>query len=133
MYYTDSGARTIWAFDFDAATGQISNQRVFAVDEDCFPDGLTVDAAGGVWSAKWDGGRVVRYSPDGSISESIAVPVSRPTSCMFGGADLDVLYVTSARVGLPAAELAATPAGAVLATKPGVHGIAETNAIPPSD
>lgn len=128
MYYTDSGARTIWAYDFDAATGAVSNQRAFATDEDCFPDGLTVDAEGGVWSAKWDGGRVVRYAPDGTLSESIEAPVSRPTSCMFGGANLDVLYVTTARVGLDSRELDVTPAGSVLAARPGVRGLAEVPA-----
>jgi L-arabinonolactonase len=128
MYHTDSSVGTIWAFDYDSATAAMSNRRVFAVDDDCEPDGLTVDAEGGVWSAKWDGARVVRYSPDGSISEVIDSPVSRPTSCMFGGPDLDTLYVTSARAGLDDAELAATPAGSVLAVCPGVSGLPETEA-----
>ena len=125
MYYTDSGPRTIWAFDFDPVTGTPSDRRVFATDVDYFPDGLTVDAEGGVWSAKWAGGRVVRYDADGSVSAVITAPVSKPTSCMFGGPDLDILYVTSARVGLDAAELAGSPAGSVLAVEPGVVGIPE--------
>jgi sugar lactone lactonase YvrE len=125
MYYTDSGPRTIWAFDFDPETGTPANRRVFATDSDQFPDGLTVDAEGGVWSAKWDGSRVVRYEPDGSVSTVIDAPVSRPTSCMFGGPHLGILYVTSARVGLDADELAATPAGSVLAIEPGVAGLPE--------
>lgn len=125
MYYTDSGPRTIWAFDFDPVTGTPSDRRVFATDVDHYPDGLTVDAEGGVWSAKWAGGRVVRYDADGSVSAVITAPVSKPTSCMFGGPDLDILYVTSARVGLDAAELAESPAGSVLAIEPGVSGIPE--------
>lgn len=126
MYYTDSGPQTIWAFDFDAPSGRVSNRRVFATDDDCYPDGLTVDAEGGVWSAKWDGSRVVRYAPDGSVTAVVEAPVSRPTSCMFGGPDLDTLYVTSARVGLDPHERDSTPAGCVLAVDPGVVGIAET-------
>jgi len=125
MYYADSGPRTIWAFDFDPDTAAISNRRVFATDDDCYPDGLTVDSLGGVWSCKWAGGRVVRYEPDGSVSEVVDAPVSKPTSCMFGGPDLGTLYVTSARKGLDDDELAATPAGAVLAVVPGVTGLAE--------
>lgn len=132
MYFTDSAARTIWSFDFDAESGAMSNRRVFATDDDCAPDGLTVDAEGGVWSAKWDGGRVVRYAPDGAVSAIIAAPVSRPTSCMFGGTDLELLYVTSARAGLDEHECSATPAGAVLAVEPGVRGLAETAAAIPS-
>lgn len=128
MYYTDSGPRTIWAFDFDEATGDVSNQRIFATDDDCYPDGLTVDAEGGVWSAKWGGSRVVRYDVDGTVTEQIATPVTQPTSCMFGGPDLDVLYVTTAAVGLEPGEVAATPAGSVLAVRPGVRGLAESPA-----
>lgn len=131
MYLTDSAVRTIWAFDFDVEGASLSNRRVFAVDTDCEPDGLTVDAEGGVWSAKWNGGRVVRYSPDGAISEVIQTPVSRPTSCAFGGSDLDILYVTSASVGLDDEERSSTPAGAVLAIMPGVRGLAEAEAYVP--
>lgn len=129
MYYTDSGPRTIWAFDFDVETGSATNRRVFATDEGCAPDGLTVDASGGVWSAKWGGSKVVRYEPDGTVSETVESPASQPTSCMFGGPDLDILYVTTAQVGLDAAELSATPAGSVLAVQPGVSGLPETPAV----
>lgn len=132
MYFTDSAAGTIWAFDFDEASGEMSDQRVFATDDDCAPDGLTVDAEGGVWSAKWDGSRVVRYSADGEISAVVVAPVSRPTSCMFGGPELSTLYVTSARAGLAADELATTPAGSVLAVEPGVRGLPERPASVPA-
>ncbi len=132
MYYTDSGARTIWAFDFDRPTGSIDNRRVFATDTDCYPDGLTVDAEGGVWSAKWGGSRVVRYEPDGRVSEVVASPASQPTSCMFGGSDLGTLFVTTARVGVAAEELAATPAGSVLAAQLGVFGLRESPAVIPT-
>ena len=128
MYLTDSAIGTIWAYDFDSDTARMTNRRTFAVDNDCEPDGLTVDAEGGVWSAKWDGGRVVRYDADGVISEVVEIPVSRPTSCSFGGPGLDTLFVTSASVGLDEDECASTGAGAVFAMTPGVIGIAETEA-----
>jgi len=129
MYVTDSAIRTIWEFDFDVETGTLENRRVFAVDDDCEPDGLTVDAEGGVWSAKWNGSRVVRYDANGAISETVDAPVSRPTSCMFGGPDLGTLYVTSASVGLDDAERSSTPAGSVLAVRPGVRGLPEVEAV----
>lgn len=128
MYVTDSAVRTIWAFDFDAESATLENRRVFAMDSDCAPDGLTVDAEGGIWSAKWGGSKVVRYDPDGSISETVHAPVAQPTSCMFGGRELDTLYVTSARVGLDETERSSTPAGSVLAVQPGVRGLPEVEA-----
>ena len=125
MYYTDSGPQTIWAFDFDPETATATDRRVFATDRDHYPDGLTVDAEGGVWSAKWDGSQVVRYDSEGRVSAVVEAPVARPTSCMFGGPSLDTLYVTSARFGLSRDELVGTPAGSVLAVQPGVAGIVE--------
>lgn len=109
MYYTDSATRTIQAYDFDVATGEMTRPRVFAVDTDCVPDGLTVDADGFIWGAKWDGGRLVRYAPDGSVDRVITMPVPRPTSIAFGGPDLQTLFVTTARTGLSAPELAQAP------------------------
>jgi sugar lactone lactonase YvrE len=129
MYVTDSGVQTIWAFDYDLEHGELTNQRVFATDEDCAPDGLTVDAEGGVWSAKWDGARVVRYDPDGTVSAVIEMPASRPTSCAFGGPNLDTLYVTSASVGLDDQEIEDTAAGSVFAAQTGVFGLRETPAV----
>ncbi|MGH1489597.1 MAG: SMP-30/gluconolactonase/LRE family protein, partial [Acidimicrobiales bacterium] len=86
-------------------------------------------AEGGVWSAKWDGSRVVRHAPDGSTTLVVQSPANRPTSCAFGGPNLDILYVTTARAGLSDAELSKTPAGSVLATQPGVRGLPEIPAI----
>ncbi len=97
--------------------------RVFATDTDCSPDGLVVDAEGGVWSAKWDGWRIVRYTPDGSVDRVVELPVQRPTAAAFGGPGLDILFVTSATGGIAAADLAGQPlAGLVLALDPGVRG-----------
>jgi len=127
MYHTDTTTRTISAYDFDAATGTISAGRTFATDEDCYPDGLTVDADGYVWSAKWDGWRIVRYAPDGAIDRVLPMPVQRPSCVAFGGPDLDRLYITSARVHLSEHALAAGPlAGTVLVLDgTGVTGQAE--------
>lgn len=129
MYYTDSDVRQIWAYDFDAATGAIANRRIFVQlpETDGVPDGLTVDAEGFVWSAVWDGWRVVRYDPDGKVEREIKMPVQRPTSCMFGGANMDELYFTSARIDLTDEDLKSQPlAGGLFRLKPGVKGIAET-------
>jgi sugar lactone lactonase YvrE len=115
MYHTDSTTRTIRAYAFDAAAGTIDDGRTFVVDDDCYPDGLTVDADGYVWSAKWDGWRVVRYDPAGKIDRVLPMPVQRPTAVAFGGPELDRLYVTSARANLSPSALAAGPlAGALL-------------------
>ena len=123
MYYTDSIARRIQAFDFDAATGTITNPRVFAEDPpEYVPDGLTVDADGCVWAAKWNGHRVLRYAPDGCVLADYRFPVARMTSCMFAGPGLRTLVVTSA-VG-PAGD--EPLAGRVFLLDPGVAGLAET-------
>lgn len=125
MYHTDSLARTIWLYDYDPDTAAVSNRRVFARLEegDGFPDGLCVDAEGCVWSAIWDGGRILRFDPDGRIERVLPLPVPRPTACCFGGAGLGTLYVTSARIGLDGVRLRDAPlSGAVFATVPGVRG-----------
>jgi sugar lactone lactonase YvrE len=103
-YYTDSGQRTIWKMRVGA--DGVRSREIFVEDTDCFPDGLTVDADGCVWSAKWDGSRVVRYTPDAKIDRIVELPVSRPTSVMFGGDDLTDLYITSARTGVPSEAMA---------------------------
>jgi sugar lactone lactonase YvrE len=120
LYFTDS-AGTITAFDME--DGLPVRPRIFATDDDCSPDGLVVDAEGGVWSAKWDGWRIVRYAPDGRIDRVVELPVQRPTAAAFGGPDLDTLFITSATGGIDAADLARQPlAGLVLALDPGVRG-----------
>jgi sugar lactone lactonase YvrE len=127
MYFCESFAHVIHAYDFDAATGEIANRRPFtSVNTESFPDGLTVDAEGFVWSAQPVFGRIVRYDPAGKMERIIELPVSRGTSVMFGGPNLDTLYVTTMRTTLDDAQLAEEPlAGCLLAIKPGVRGIAE--------
>lgn len=130
MYYCDTRPRTIWEYDFDSATGAIENRREFIVVPDAegegAPDGLTVDSEGFIWSARWGGWKVCRYDPDGKLEREVRVPAARVTSVMFGGPDLDDLYITSARTGLSDSELQAQPhAGSVFRLRPGVKGLPE--------
>lgn len=103
FYTSDSAAQEILAFDHDPESGVLTERRVFAstVSAGCYPDGSAVDSDGYLWNAQWAGSRVVRYAPDGSIDRIVQLPVSRPTSCAFGGPDLKTLFITSARIGLP--------------------------------
>lgn len=100
MYLTDSGKKTIWAFDFDSDNLEIANRRVFTRDKNYYPDGLVVDSKGSLWSAKWDGSCIVKYSQNGEVEEKVTLPVKRPTSITFGGKNLEKLFVTSASYGL---------------------------------
>jgi len=102
MYYTDSAPRVIYAYDFDLENGAIENRRDFVRVplSEGFPDGLTVDSEGFVWSAQWDGWQITRYDPAGKVDRVIPIPVQRPTSCTFGGPCMDQLYITSAWTGL---------------------------------
>lgn len=130
MYFTDSPRRTVYAYDFDFLSGNITNRRPFITLDanDGTPDGLTVDEDGCLWVAVWDAWRVTRYSPEGHEMVSIKMPVPRPTSCCFGGANLDTLYVTSASVRLNEEALASAPlSGSLFAIRiPGVRGLPET-------
>jgi sugar lactone lactonase YvrE len=125
LYHVDSTRRLVRAHDFDPEAGVVGPGRVFVSDEDqpWFPDGVTVDDEGFVWNCKWDGGRIVRYAPDGGVDRVIFLPVPRPTRCAFVGADLSALAVTSARIGLDDATLAASPlSGHVLVLDPDTRG-----------
>jgi sugar lactone lactonase YvrE len=129
MYYVDSPVRRVDVFDYDPATGRADHRRPFA-DLSAFdgvPDGLTVDADGCLWVAVWGGGVLRRLAPDGSQDSVIAVPVSQPTSCAFGGPGMTDLYVTTASVGLSEAELSEQPlAGRLLRLHPGPVGLPST-------
>ena len=98
VYYVDTTRSRIWAYDFDAATGEFSNRRDLVVfeGEEGFPDGLTVDAEGYIWQAMWGGGCVIRIDPDGKEERRISFPATQTSSAMFGGKDLNELYVTTA-------------------------------------
>jgi sugar lactone lactonase YvrE len=127
FYFSDSMAQIIWAFDFDAASGDISNMRVLNDSKaHGYPDGATVDADGYLWSARWDGRCVLRIDPKGRIDRIVEVPVQRPTCVGFGGDRLDVMYITSSRAHLTREEIAERPLnGGVLCFNPGVKGMSK--------
>ena len=125
-FYVNDSPRAMFVADYDPASGRASAPFVFADASAApgFPDGMAVDAEGFLWNARWDGAGLARFAPDGGLDRFVPMPVSRPTSCVFGGAALDTLYVTSARIGLDAAALAKEPrAGAIFAVDVGVRGL----------
>jgi D-xylonolactonase len=129
MYHTDSAPGTIYAFDV-SENGELSARRVFIQfgEGDGHPDGMTVDSDGNLWVCFWDGWCLRRISPQGDILDRIPMPVQRPTSCAFGGPDLDRLYVTSARLGIDADSLAMQPcAGGLFLVEAGARGIAQAS------
>jgi sugar lactone lactonase YvrE len=138
MYYNDSPMRRIDMFDYDQATGEAFQRRVFADLSaiDGLPDGLTVDADGYVWVAMFGGGTLRRFTPAGRPDAVVPLPVSQPTSCAFGGAGLADLFVTTAYRDLNEAQRKAEPlAGRLLRLRPGPVGLPSTTAeaVIPSD
>jgi sugar lactone lactonase YvrE len=128
FYFTDSWSGEISAYDYDQATGNISNKRTFAKMTEAGGafDGATVDAEGGVWSAHVYVGKVVRYLPDGTVDRVIEMPVMKVPSCMFGGPNLDILYITSmAKPPLPRFPGDGVHRGALFA----IHGLG-VNGVP---
>jgi L-arabinonolactonase len=128
MYLCDTWARRIFVYDFDTDDGALRNRRLFAElpENKGFPDGLTVDANGCIWSAHYDGWRITRYAPDGKVDRVIRMPVQHVTSLTFGGPGFGTLYVTSAHLRLSEEERnRQRVAGHVFALQPGVRGIAE--------
>jgi len=98
VYFADSWSGEIWAYDYDIATGSVSNRRTFTkvdMSGGGAADGSTVDSEGYVWNAGVYVGKLFRYAPDGSVDRVIDMPVKKVTSVMFGGPNLDILYVTS--------------------------------------
>jgi sugar lactone lactonase YvrE len=128
MYFADTLRSTIWAFDYDPPSGEMSNRRIFRDmrDHPGHPDGSAVDVEGCLWNCEYGGWRVVRYRPNGEIDRAIRLPVSQPTCCCFGDADLRTLYVTSASQQLSPEQLAQQPlAGSVFAIRLDVAGLPE--------
>lgn len=128
MYFADSPTGAIRVCDFDKDEGRIGEPRIFAVPGSApgFPDGATVDAEGYLWSARWRGGCLARYAPDGSLDRTVALPVSGVTSCAFTGPRLDTIIITSATAGLTVEEQKAEPlAGGIFTYAPGVKGLPE--------
>ncbi len=120
LYHADSAARLVYAFDIGPG-GALDRKRAHIrfADADGYPDGMTVDAQGGLWIAHWDGGRVTRFRPDGRADRHIALPVSRVTSVAFFGPDLDRMAITTAAIGRDEEPLA----GALFVADAGVGGL----------
>lgn len=120
-YYNDTDTGRTDVFDYDPEAG-LTNRRPFVeMPDGGRPDGLTVDADGGVWVALANAGAVHRYSPGGALEAIVRLPVPKVTACTFGGPDLDRLFVTTSREGLDPGEHPA--AGALFMTRPGVTGL----------
>jgi len=126
MYHIDSPTRRVTAYDYDLETGGMARPRtvVEIPQGEGLPDGMTVDEEGMLWIAQWDGWQVSRWDPaTGAKIDSIPVPAARATSCTFGGADYDELYITTARIGQSDQQLEEQPhAGGLFRIKPGVKG-----------
>ena len=127
MYFIDSPTQQVVAFDFNLEMGTLSNQRVVIEipKEAGLPDGMTIDSDGKLWIALWGGSQVAQWDPvSGQCLRQIPVPASQVASCAFGGPNLDVLYITTARIGLSPTDLATQPqAGGLFKTQPGVRGV----------
>lgn len=128
LYVCDTWVRRIYRCAYDPVSGKVDDRELFAElsPDSGFPDGLTVDAEGFVWSAHYDGWRITRYAPDGHVDRVLTMPVRHVTSLTFGGPELRTLYVTSASLRLSDEERQAQPlAGHVFAFEPGVAGLPE--------
>eukprot|EP00998_Keelungia_sp_KM082_P006353 NODE_2607_length_1027_cov_32.075556_g2588_i0.p1 GENE.NODE_2607_length_1027_cov_32.075556_g2588_i0~~NODE_2607_length_1027_cov_32.075556_g2588_i0.p1 ORF type:complete len:327 (-),score=42.44 NODE_2607_length_1027_cov_32.075556_g2588_i0:47-964(-) len=131
MYWTDTPTHEIYAWDFDGATGEISNKRVVVTIDPKVghPDGFTIDADDNLWICLWGGSSVVCYrpvtndaGPAGELLKTIPIPAEQVTSCAFGGENLDELYVTTASCGLGDKKAAQPDAGKLFVVPREVHG-----------
>ena len=126
LYFADTRAYTIWRFDFDLAEGRISNRRVFVeTNAPARPDGACVDADGFLWNAHFAGACLVRYAPDGRVDRVVDLPVGNPTSCCFGGDNLDILFVTSASDAVLTGAHPSDVCGKLIALDVGSRGLPE--------
>lgn len=134
FYFADTPSGEIRTCGYDADGHLTGEPTLFAkAGGGGFPDGATVDAEGCLWNAEWGSGRVVRYTPAGKVDRIYEVPARYVTCCVFGGARLDTLFITSARGDLDAAALAQEPeAGSLFALSPGVRGLADAAFAGPS-
>ena len=125
LYYTDSGVKKIYLFDYDAASGEIANQRVFldSGDQEGVPDGMTVDAEGYIWTARWDGSCMSRYSPIGELDRRVEFPAKKVSCVTFGGEDYTDMYVTTAGGSNKVEE--GDGAGALFRVNLGIKGVPE--------
>jgi len=112
LYYIDTPTREVKAFDYDLATGQIANPRmaIYIPEPLGWPDGMTSDIEGNLWIALWGGAQITKWNPStGTLLEQIPVPALQSSACVFGGKDMNELYITSARVGMSEQDLIKYP------------------------
>jgi sugar lactone lactonase YvrE len=123
FYFGDTQQNTIWAYDYDEASGEISGERPFFAGFDRgSPDGSAVDAQGRLWNCRFDGACVVCVAPDGTIEQVLEMPVRNITTCAFGGADLSTLYITTAAMMTTPSDRLAGSLFAYAADSPGLEG-----------
>ena len=128
MYFTDTWEKVIRAYNYDPDTGALGDRRVFNdfSGQPGLPDGSVIDSEGFLWNAQWNGHRVVRFSPDGRVDRVIEIPAMNPTCAAFGGADLNMLFITTARAGLTPEILKAEPlSGGLFMLEPAIKGLPE--------
>ena len=125
LYHCSSATREIFRFDLQDDGTLLNKQRFIRLrPDDGYPDGITVDADGGLWVARWLGWGISRYWPDGRLDRKIPIPVARVTSVTFGGHDLDRLFVTTASIGVAPKDRARQPdAGGLFEVRPGRIGL----------
>lgn len=128
MYYNDTPTGTVQGFDYNDKTGEITNRRVVIKIPrgGGSPDGMTIDADGNLWVALWGSGTVGKFDPKtGELLQKVIVPAQNVSSCAFGGKNLDILYITTARAWVNDAKLKEFPlSGGLFSVKPGVKGVA---------
>lgn len=128
LYLADTTAKRIYAYDLEPESGALSHRWLFAEfsTEEGEPDGMTVDAEGGLWACHWGGWRVTRFLPDGKRDRMVRLPVPQVTSCCFGGEGLTTLFVTSASIEMTPSDAAGAPlAGSLFAIDVGISGLEE--------
>jgi sugar lactone lactonase YvrE len=123
FYFGDTLENTVWVYDYEAATGAVSNRRPFLQDfSRGLPDGSSMDAEGYLWNCRFFGGCIVRVAPDGQIDQVMDMPVQNITTCTFGGADRKTLYVTTAKIEAPPCDRLA---GGLFAIRTDIEGLPE--------
>jgi sugar lactone lactonase YvrE len=109
FYFADSKKQTIFQYTYTQSTHQLSSPSPWLHLDDAYPDGSCIDQKGNLWNCQWDGHRIRQYSSTGDLIQSCALQVPRPTSCTLGGPNLDLLFITSASIGLDADQLSQAP------------------------
>jgi sugar lactone lactonase YvrE len=127
MYYIDTNTSRVRQFDYNIQDGSLRNEKIIIEipGEQGYPDGMTIDSEGKLWIALWGGSGVNRYDPEtGDLLQKIELPAKNVTSCAFGGKDLDILYITTAYIGLSDTDQNKQPdAGKLFCIKTGYMGI----------